>query len=84
LSASVAVGAQFNYFSQTNSGKGQILSAVLGQLEFPRVHIEGLKMFSTFSMYYEFSNWFIASDVAGDNIESMKQLHAVGIRVNIF
>jgi len=84
LSASIAVGAQFSYFTQTNSGKGQILSAVLGQLEFPRVHIEGLKMFSTFSMYYEFSNWFIPSDVAGDNIESQKRLHAVGIRVNIF
>ena len=84
LSASIAVGAQFNYYSVTNSGKGQILSAVLAQLEFPRVHIEGLKMFSTFSMYYEFSNWFIPSDVAGDNIESSKQLHAIGLRVNIF
>ena len=84
LSASIAVGAQFNYFSQTNSGKGQILSAVLGQLEFPRVHINEVKMFSTFSMYYEFSLWFIPSDVAGDDIKKLIPQGSVGLRVNIF
>ena len=84
LSASVAVGAQFNYFSKTNSGKGQILSAVLGQLEFPRVHINEVKMFSTFSMYYEFSLWFIPSDVAGDDIKKLIPQGSLGLRVNIF
>ncbi|MBR5400170.1 MAG: hypothetical protein IK102_00035 [Treponema sp.] len=84
LSASVAVGAQFNYFSQTNSGKGQILSAVLGQLEFPRVHINEVKMFSTFSMYYEYSMWFIPSDVAGDDIKKLIHQGSIGLRVNIF
>ena len=84
LSASIAVGAQFNYFSITNSGKGQILSAVLGQLEFPRVHINEVKAFSTFSMYYEFSLWFIPSDVAGDNIKKLIPQGSLGLRVNIF
>ena len=84
LSASVAVGAQFNYFSQTNSGKGQILSAVLGQLEFPRVHINEVKAFSTFSMYYEYSLWFIPSDVAGDDIKKLIHQGSIGLRVNIF
>ena len=84
LSASVAVGAQFNYFTKTNSGKGQMLSAVLGQLEFPRVHISEVKMFSTFSMYYEFSMWFIPSDVAGDDIKKLIPQGSLGLRVNIF
>ena len=84
LSASIAVGAQFNYFSKTNSGRGQILSAVLAQLEFPRVHISEVKMFSTFSMYYEFSYWFIPSDVAGDNINNKIPQGSLGLRVNVF
>ena len=84
LSASVAVGAQFNYFSQTNSGSGQILSAVLGQLEFPRVHLNEIKAFSTFSMYYEYSLWFIPSDVASDDIKKFIHQGSIGLRVNIF
>ncbi len=84
LSASIAVGAQFNYFSRTNSGSGQILSAVLGQLEFPRVHISEIKAFSTFSMYYEYSLWFIPSDVASDTIKKLIHQGSIGLRVNIF
>ena len=84
LSASIAVGAQFNYFSKTNSGIGQILSAVLGQLEFPRVHISEIKAFSTFSMYYEYSLWFIPSDVASDDINRFIHQGSIGLRVNIF
>ena len=84
LSASVAVGAQFNYFSETNSGAGQILSAVLAQLEFPRVHIAEIKAFRTFSMYYEYSLWFIPSDVASDAIKKFIHQGSVGLRVNIF
>ena len=84
LSASIAVGAQFNYFSKTNSGAGQILSAVLGQLEFPRVHISEIKAFSTFSMYYEYSLWFIPSDVASADIKKLVQQGSIGLRVNIF
>ena len=84
LSASVAVGAQFNYFSETNSGEGQMLSAVLAQLEFPRVHLSEIKMFSTFSMYTEFSLWFIPSDVASDDIKRLIPQGSLGLRVNIF
>lgn len=84
LSASFALGAQFNYFSETNSGKGQILSAVVGQFEFPRIQIPDIKMFSTFSLYSEFSVWFIPSDVAGDDIKSLIPTGSIGLRVNIF
>jgi len=84
LSASVAVGAQFNYFSQSNSGAGQILSAVLAQLEFPRVHISEIKAFSTFSIYNEYSLWFIPSDVASENIKKFSHQYSIGLRVNIF
>ena len=84
LSASVAVGAQFNYFSQSNSGAGQILSAVLAQLEFPRVHISEIKAFSTFSIYNEYSLWFIPSDVASEDIKKFAHQYSIGLRVNIF
>ena len=84
LSASVAVGAQFNYFSKSSSGEGQILSAVLAQLEFPRVHINEVKAFSTFSMYYEFALWFIPSDIARADIDKFIPQGSIGLRVNIF
>ena len=84
LSASVAVGAQFNYFSQSNSGAGQILSAVIAQLEFPRVHISEIKAFSTFSIYNEYSLWFIPSDVASEDIKKFAHQYSIGLRVNIF
>ncbi len=84
LSASIAVGAQFSYFSKTNSGKAQMLSAVLGQLEFPRVHLNEVKAFSTFSMYYEFSLWFIPSDIASDTIKKLIPQGSIGLRVNVF
>lgn len=84
LSAEFAIGAEFARFDQTNSGKAQILSAVVGQIEFPRVKIPNVKMFSTFSLYTEGSMWFIPTDVSGEGIKSLIPQIAVGIRTNIF
>ena len=85
LYASFALGANFSLFTETNSGKPQFLSALLGQLEFPRIHLANLKAFSTFSFYTEASLWFIPTDVSSQvEIQSIVPQIAVGIRVNIF
>ena len=85
LSAQVAIGAEFSLFSQTNSGRPQVLSAVLGQLEFPKVKIPNVKMFSTFSLYTEGSLWFIPTDVSSvEKIDNLIPQIAFGIRTNIF
>jgi hypothetical protein len=85
LSAQIAIGAEFAWFSQTNSGRPQILSAVLTQLEFPRVKIPNVKMFSTFSFYTEGSLWFIPTDVSSVvKIDNLIPQISFGIRTNIF
>lgn len=85
LSASFALGANFSLFTETNSGKPQFLSALLGQLEFPRVHLANMKAFRTFSFYTEFSLWFIPTDVSSQiAIQSVVPQIAFGIRVNVF
>lgn len=85
LSASFALGANFSLFTETNSGKPQFLSALLGQLEFPRVHLANMKAFRTFSFYTEFSLWFIPTDVSSQiAIQSVVPQIALGIRVNVF
>lgn len=86
LSASAAVGAQFSYFNDSGSGEGQILSALLAQVEFPKVTFSKMKMFSSFSAYSEVSVWFIPSDVTGGNVDIEKFVpqFAEGIRVSIF
>jgi hypothetical protein len=87
LSANFAIGANFTRFSQTNSGKAQILSALLGQIEFPRITMPGLKRFKTFSLYTEGSLWFIPTDVSGTattSIQNMVPQISEGIRLNVF
>ena len=85
LSAQIAIGAEFAMFDTTNSGRSQILSAVLVQLEFPRVKLPNLKMFSTFSIYTEGSLWFIPTDVSSEvKIKNLIPQISLGIRANIF
>ena len=84
LYAGFAVGAEFAMFTQTNSGKEQILSSLLAQIEFPKVKLQNVKMFSSFSLYTEGSLWFIPTDVSGSNIKSLIPQIAVGFRTNIF
>ena len=84
LYAQFAVGAEFAMFSQTNSGKAQILSSLLAQIEFPKVKLQNVKAFSSFSMYTEGSLWFIPTDVSGADIKSLIPQIAIGFRTNIF
>ena len=86
LSATVSLGADFSIFSETGSGKPQVLSAVLGQLEFPKVKLQNVKAFSSFALYTEASVWFIPTDVLSVNndIASLIPQIAIGLRTNIF
>lgn len=88
LSASLAVGANFSLFNETSSGSSQVLSALIAQLEFPKIKIANMKVFSRFSFYTEGSIWFIPTDtdITSSLVEVKKVVPqiAVGIRVNIF
>ncbi len=86
LSASGAIGANFSLFTETQSGTPQILSAMLVQLEFPRVTIPKRKTFRTFSAYTEAQLWFIPTDVSSTevNINSIIPHVTGGIRLSVF
>ncbi|MGP1587351.1 MAG: Ig-like domain-containing protein [Treponemataceae bacterium] len=86
LSLNLALGANFSLFTETQSNKAQVLSAIIGQLEFPRITISEQKMFRTFSIYWEYQLWFIPTDVrsAGNTIASVVHQFGVGARINVF
>lgn len=87
LSANLALGANFSYFSDSGAGKGQFLSALLAQLEFPRVTLEKQKMFRTIAFYTEGQFWFCPSDVGGssdNDIPTVVPQISFGLRVNLF
>lgn len=85
LAMNFALGADFSYFTQTQSGKAQILSALIGQIEFPRVTIAKAKYFRTFAFYFETAIWFIPTDViAATAIKSIIPQFAGGFRINVF
>ena len=84
LYLNIAVGAQFSLFSTTQSGKPQVLSAGLVQLEFPRVKLYKRKHFSSFSFFTEGQLWFIPTDVNAVSIKSVMPHLCGGVRVNIF
>ena len=80
LSASLGVGANFSYFTKSQGGDGLIVSAVFGQLEFPKLTMKDLKFFKTFSVYTEMQVWVVSSDVEGGFIPRM----SFGTRVGLF
>lgn len=85
LYSNIALGCDFSYFTETNSGKAQILSALIGQLEFPKVKLQGVKAFSSFSLYTEGAVWFIPTDVSSNvDIKNIVPQFGLGIRTNIF
>ena len=85
LSLNVAVGANFTRFNETGSGKPQILSAGLFQLEFPRITFSRQKMFRTIAFYTEGQFWFIPTDVnSAQDIKSIVPQISFGLRVNVF
>jgi len=86
LSTSLALGANYSYFTKSQSGKPQMLSAVLAQLEFPRVTVNKWKMFRTYALYTEFQLWFVPTDVDTSvvDVDTIIPHVAVGVRVNVF
>ena len=84
LYLNVALGAQFSLFSETQSGKPQVLPAGLIQLEFPRVKLAKRKYFSSFSFFTEGQLWFITTDVNSPSIKSLVPHLSGGVRVNVF
>src|SRR5574344_1794648 len=86
LSATFSLGAGFSLFSETQSGKSQMLSAVLVQTEFPRATIPNWKRFRTWSLYEEFQLWFAPSDRNSDTIDIPTFIpeFCFGIRTYVF
>lgn len=91
LYMSMALGAQFSLFTVTQSGKPQVLAAMLAQLEFPRVKFHKQKYFSSFAFFTEGQLWFVPTDVqSGEKkgkksvIKSLIPHISCGIRVDVF
>ena len=84
LSANLAVGASFKYFNESASGKGQMLSAVISQIEFPRMSFPKWKCFKVLSAYTEFQLWFIPTDTTGVQISRVVFQTSFGFRANVF
>jgi hypothetical protein len=102
LSLSVALGANFSYFDVTHklqgedsrgdpvyytqSGSATWLSALLLQVEFPKVTLPDRKNFRTFSFFTEAELWFVPTDVdaSANNIPVILPKFITGLRIYIF
>ena len=88
LYMAAALGAQFSLFTETQSGRPQVLSSLLMQLEFPRIKLPKGKYFRSFSFFTEGQLWFVPTDVSSKNarsaIQSVVPHLACGIRVDVF
>ena len=84
LSANFALGASFKYFNESASGSGQMLSAVISQIEFPRMTFPKWKCFKVLSAYTEFQLWFIPTDTTGVDISRVVFQTSFGVRANVF
>ncbi len=85
LSLNLSLGANFSHFSESGSGTDQILSAMLVQLEFPKVTRDRhATRFRTFSMYTEGQFWFIPSDVSSADIPTLVPQISLGLRAYVF
>jgi hypothetical protein len=85
FSMSVAVGANFNYFTMSEdrisfTDKGVVLGSVLTQFEFAKFELKDLKMLNTYSLYAEAALWFISSDIQAGVVPT----YSIGTRIGIF
>jgi hypothetical protein len=91
LFASISIGANFSLFDlmkegYTQSGESTWLSALLMQIEFPKVTIPKRKSLRTFSLFTEGQLWFVPTDVKASDL-GIKVIipHIImGLRVYIF
>jgi hypothetical protein len=97
LSASFAVGANFSLFdigteeqspgiTYTQSGSPTWMSALVMQIEFPKVTLPKRTFLRTFSLFTEGQLWFVPTDVdaAANNIEVIIPHMIIGLRLYIF
>lgn len=84
LTATFSLGANFSMFTESGAGTSQMLSAVLGQIEFPRVTMKKLKNFKTWSFFFEPQLWFIPSDVVSEDAKKVVFTFTFGIRTDVF
>ena len=85
FSMSVAVGANFNYFTMSQdeysfNGDGVVLGSVLLQYEFAKFEVKNLKVFNSYSFYVEGALWFISSDIEAGVSPTL----SFGARIGIF
>ena len=98
LYANFAIGANFSYFdafntentikggTYTQSGSSTWMSALLIQIEFPKVSIPKRKNFRTFSLFTEGQLWFVPTDVdaSANDIPVVVPHIIMGLRLYIF
>ncbi|MCL2126885.1 MAG: Ig-like domain-containing protein, partial [Treponema sp.] len=91
LYASFALGANFSLFDvgrqgYTQSGSATWLSAILAQLEFPKVTIPRRSYLRTFSFFTEGQLWFLSTDVnaKSQDIRTVVPHVITGLRMYIF
>jgi hypothetical protein len=86
LGLSAAIGANFSYFAETQSGSPTILPALLLQLEFPKISIPKMKMFRNVSLYVEPQLWFVSTDaeVETTGVETVMFRITGGLRIYVF
>jgi hypothetical protein len=99
LSASFSIGANFSLFdafstensgypgtTYTQSGTPTWMSALLLQIEFPKVTIPKRTNFRTFSLFTEGQLWFVPTDVNAEElgIETILPKVIMGVRMYIF
>ena len=93
LSATFAVGANFSLFDlgkegYTQSGNSTWMSALLMQIEFPRVTIPKRTNFRTFSLFTEGQLWFVPTDVDASafsvKLDTVIPHIVLGLRAYIF
>jgi hypothetical protein len=91
LSADFALGANFSLFDlgrqgYTQSGEPTWMSALLLQIEFPKVTLPKREKFRTFSFFTEGQLWFVPTDVPASNfgIKVIIPHVILGLRMYIF
>jgi len=91
LFATFSIGANFSLFDllqegYTQSGKSTWMSALLFQIEFPKVTIPKRKKLRTFSLFTEGQLWFVPTDVDAEKmgIKTTIPHVIIGLRAYIF
>ena len=91
LSATFAIGANFSLFDlakegYTQSGNSTWMSALLAQIEFPRVTIPKRTWLRTFSFFAEGQLWFVPTDVNASSFDLSTVIPhmTLGLRAYIF